>query len=148
MNTIFWNCQGLLSSLTTRHLKDITRGHKPDIIYVAERKNGKAFCERINEHVGMKNAFYVEPQGLSEGLTLWRTDDTNITILGSNYNFIDCEVRSNYIPTPMWATWIHVDAESIRRQLLWNSLRRFGCGRSNMWMCIGDFNDIISDYEK
>lgn len=72
------------SSLTIRHLKDLTRGYNPDIICLTETKNGSAFCERIREQIGMNKVHYIEPRGRSRGLALWWTDEIDIKILGDS----------------------------------------------------------------
>lgn len=70
MSKIAWNCQGLGSSLTIRHLEDLNEKYHPDIIFVMETKNGYAFCEWVEDHVGQHNALYVSLRGSCRGLAV------------------------------------------------------------------------------
>lgn len=102
---------GIFPDNSSSALKYINRGYKPDIICLVETKNGSNFCERIREQIGMDHAYYVEPQGLSGGLALWWTNEVNMTILGANQNYMDCVIRTQNMPVPMWVTWVYVDPE-------------------------------------
>lgn len=94
----------------------------------------------------MKNVYYVKPQGTSGGLALSWNKEVDIRILAANHNLIDCEIWPKHQSMPIWVTWIYADVH--RRHILWNSLRNLGWGRSSMWMCLGDFNDISYYHEK
>lgn len=131
MNTMCWNYHGLGSSLTIRHLKDIIKRYQSIVIYLLETKNGDTFCDQIREQVRMDNAYYGEPRGTSEGLTLWWREDIYNQILTSNQNLIDCDNVSTASSTDA-TNMVLCDSVSQRQAQIWNSLRNLGWGRLGM----------------
>lgn len=106
MLALSWNCQGIGSSLTVRHLKELGRKNKLSIIFLMETKNKKRKLERIRRNMGYTGCCYVDPVGLAGGLCLWWSNDINIKIISKNKNIIDTSV-TNKKGSHMLMTWVY-----------------------------------------
>lgn len=113
-----------------------------------DTKNKINKLESIRKKLQFNEAWYVEPQGLSGGLALWWTSEVSISILSSLKNVIAATI-SNSVPAFPWLlTCIYADPNFNNRVKLWEKLKDLGSNFNGPWLCIGDFNDIASIWEK
>lgn len=131
-----WNCQELGSPLTVRHLKYLIKRFKTIIVFLMEMKQDKAYVE------------YVNPAGINGGLALWWTREVRIHIQGKERNFIDNKVFNDLFGVNFLATWVYGDPDFSRRRQNWDTLKGLGASRREVWICMGDFNDITHHREK
>lgn len=96
----------------------------------------------------MSQAFYVEPVGISGGLTIWWSNDVPISFSHISKNLVDGEVQLGFGGAKMKITWVYGDSVYSRITLNWNRLRGIGAHRNDPWIVLGDFNDISSHSEK
>lgn len=71
MIALCWNCQGAGSALTGRELNDHIRKYDPNLVFLMKTKNREEVMERLRKRCRFENKLYVNPDGLSGGLTLW-----------------------------------------------------------------------------
>ncbi|XP_031099874.1 uncharacterized protein LOC116004082 [Ipomoea triloba] len=147
MSTLCWNCRGLGNPRTVRELIDLVYIKKPDFIFLMETKVGRIHAECVRIKLGFEGLFYVDNVGLSGGLALfWRTNNT-AKLLSFSKNHIDVEVSlTGY---GVWRmTGFYGFPERGRRSESWDLLRSLA-GRSPLpWVVLGDFNDLLFQYEK
>lgn len=64
----------------------------------------------------MGSAYYVNPRGISEGITLWWRDDVCVTVKAATQKIIDCELKTSDHPNLRLMTWVYADADTQRRE--------------------------------
>ncbi|KAK8497336.1 hypothetical protein V6N12_064026 [Hibiscus sabdariffa] len=95
MVVMAWNVRGLGNRVTIRALKNSMVKFKPNIVFLSETKQKKRYLENVKMKMKMDHSFYVEPSGLAGGLSLWLTNDTQVTILKHGKHFIDAMISVN-----------------------------------------------------
>lgn len=91
---------------------------------------------------------HIQPEGMSGGLTLWWIKEVTVHIIAKDKNHIDCRVTRSLLGGEFFITWVYGDPVFSLRKHNWDVLRGIGRNRDNLWMCIGDFNDIRTHAEK
>ncbi|XP_019186519.1 PREDICTED: uncharacterized protein LOC109181223 [Ipomoea nil] len=104
-------------------------------------------AERLRIKLGFEGLFNVDNTGLSGGLALlWRTNDT-ARIIGYSNNHIDVEVS-----LPGFDKWrmtgFYGFPKRPQRRESWDLIRSLASRSDLPWVIIGDFNDLLYQYEK
>ncbi|KAK4285072.1 hypothetical protein QN277_001816 [Acacia crassicarpa] len=148
MNLLAWNCQGLGVALTARNLKEECFRKKPHLVFLMETKQKARYVRKLRRRCGFDEEWMVDPVGRRGGLALWWTEALTINILFSSVNIIHTSVMSSCFPTPSYITFIYGPNDDNDRMLCWHEVRRISSNIRSSWMCLGDFNDILSQDEK
>ncbi|KAG8652544.1 hypothetical protein MANES_06G103266v8 [Manihot esculenta] len=91
--------------------------------------------------------FSVDCLGRSGGLALLWRSVSSITLLSSSQHHIDIEVFIEGVGN--WRlTGYYGEADRNFRHLSWQRLRMLASHHEAPWVCLGDFNDILSPSEK
>lgn len=148
MMILTWNCQGIGRTLTIQALGDLVRKNRPSIAFLMESKNNTVKLETIRCNLGFDNSCYVDPHGLSGGLALWWNKEVEVEVEMTSKNFMHVIItdRSNQ---KMWAaTFVYGCPSRGGREVVWDAIR--GIVRSEFlpWVCIGDFNQVLSGSDK
>ncbi|KAH7840972.1 hypothetical protein Vadar_024028 [Vaccinium darrowii] len=148
MLILSWNAQGLGRPLTFQVLQGLYRAHRPGVVFLMETKNNSNKLESIRKRLQFSFSWYVEPQGLSGGLALWWTSEVSISVLSSSKNLIAATLSSSP-PSSSWLlTCVYADSIYSNRSLMWDDLQSLGSSFNGPWLCIGDFNEVSSIWEK
>ncbi|XP_019167296.1 PREDICTED: uncharacterized protein LOC109163029 [Ipomoea nil] len=120
---------------------------KPDFVFLMETKVGRIHAERVRVRIGYEGLFYVDNTGRSGGLALlWKKNNT-ARLLGYSKTHIDVEV--SIIGFPNWRmTCYYGYSERTRRTESWDLLKLLATQSDLPWIVIGDFNDLLYQYEK
>lgn len=102
----------------------------------------------VRRHCGFSEEWLVNPVGLSGRLALWLLDTITMDILFSSYNISHTRVGSGALTTPAFITFIYGPISEEERLLCWQEIHIISCNTCESWSCIGDFNDILSQFEK
>ncbi|KAF7831683.1 reverse transcriptase [Senna tora] len=114
-----------------------------------ETKNNMNKVERIRRRCGfIGSSFYVNPSGLSGGLGVWWKDEVDFQILQSSKNFVHASVFSEQLEVDCFLTLIYGPPKDQDRQEVWDKIISFAPSRDDVWLCLGDFNEICSPIEK
>ncbi|XP_019175839.1 PREDICTED: uncharacterized protein LOC109171159 [Ipomoea nil] len=147
MSTLSWNCRGLGNPRTVREIEDIVSRKKPDFVFLMETKFNRDHAERLRVKLGFEGLFNVDNSGLSGGMAmLWRANSM-ANLIGYSNNYIDIEVT---IPGfDKWRmTGFYGFPKRPQRRESWDLIRSLA-GKSELpWVIIGDFNDLLYQYEK
>ncbi|XP_031120574.1 uncharacterized protein LOC116023707 [Ipomoea triloba] len=97
--------------------------------------------------MGFEGLFYVDSVGLSGGLALfWRRNNT-ARLLSFSKNHVDIEVTMTGLGE--WRmTGFYGFPERGRRSASWDLLRTLADRSTLPWVVLGDFNDLLFQYEK
>ncbi|KAK9004232.1 hypothetical protein V6N11_002039 [Hibiscus sabdariffa] len=147
MVVMAWNVRGLGNRVTVRALKNSMVKFKPNIVFLSETKQKKRYLEKIKMKMKMDHSFYVEPSGLAGGLSLWWTNDTQVTILKHEKHFIDAMISVNG-ETEWFGTFIYGPPYREEKQAFWESMTNLRSCPGDRWLVIGDTNVVASQEEK
>ncbi|KAI9123735.1 hypothetical protein K1719_005035 [Acacia pycnantha] len=147
-SVLFWNWRGACGKDLLNHLRLVCDRSRPSLIILAETK-----CEQ--EHrllpltsLGFDGFFFVPSVGRSGGLVaVWRSNQITISVLQSDRQFLHLHCS---IPglSPFLLTGIYATPYFNLKQALWIELKKFADFILDLWVVIGDFNDISSSSER
>ena len=103
--------------------------------------------ERKRLSMNFDEAWYVSPAGKSGGLALWWKHEVSISIISSSKNIIRTKVESSIHSFPSYITFIYGPPVDNEKMLVWNQIRGIAQYMSSSWLCVGDFNEIMSQEE-
>ncbi|GMP66668.1 hypothetical protein CsSME_00026935 [Camellia sinensis var. sinensis] len=113
-----------------------------------ETKNKIAKLERIRKRLNFSNSNYVNPIGASGGLALWWVDEVNLDILFKSKHIMRCIVDHVH-PDQSWViSFIYAPPNRSKRREFWKLLIDQAKNSNYPWICVGDFNQIGSMWEK
>ncbi|KAK8560100.1 hypothetical protein V6N12_012903 [Hibiscus sabdariffa] len=95
----------------------------------------------------MTESFYVDPNGIADGLPLWWSNDTNVTILNHGNHFIDTKLSIKG-EVDWFMIFIYGTPYVEDKQAFWESLSSLRSNKSEKWCIIGDSNVVARPEEK
>jgi exonuclease III len=121
---------------------------KPNIVFLMETKLRTNKMERVRVLLGFENMFVVDSVGKSGGLALLWTVDVGVEIQNYSRRHINAKVCSS--PNkPIWKlTGFYGHPDPSKRTEAWSLLRYIARMDPIPWVCLGDFNEILSADEK
>ncbi|KAK4266414.1 hypothetical protein QN277_027340 [Acacia crassicarpa] len=148
MNLLAWNCQGLGVALTARNLKEECFRKKPHLVFLMETKQKASYVRKIRRRCGFTEEWIVNPVGKSGGRALWWSDTIMVNILFSSSNIIHTSMMFDTFSTPSYISFIYGPTDEADRRLCWQEVRIIRNYIRESWLCLRDFNDILSQSEK
>jgi exonuclease III len=148
MILLSWNCQGLGNPWTVQDLCLMVREQKPDILFLMETKCRKEKMESIRVRLGFSGMFVVEPVGRSGGLALFWTDVKTLEIHNYTRRHINALVNGVDNGGVCKLTCFSGHPITAKRHESWALLEHLRQFQPQPWMCIGDFNKILTQEEK
>ncbi|XP_019184584.1 PREDICTED: uncharacterized protein LOC109179530 [Ipomoea nil] len=147
MSMLSWNCRGLGNPWTVREVVDMVSRKQPDFVFLMETKVARDHAERLRVTMGFEGLFYVDNDGLSGGLALLWKKNSTARLLSYSKNYVDVEVTmAGY---PHWRmTCYYGFSQRNRRAESWDLLRTLAAKSDLPWIVVGDFNDLLYQYEK
>jgi exonuclease III len=121
---------------------------KPNIVFLMETKLRSEKMERVRVQLGFEHMFVVDSVGKSGGLALFWAVDIGVEIQNYSRRHISAKVCSS--PNkPQWKlTGFYGHPNPSKRKEAWSLLRYIARMDPIPWVCLGDFNEILSADEK
>ena len=117
-------------------------------VFLMETKSKVKRKEKIKNRVGFANGLIVPNQGRSCGVVLLWTREINLEIKSFSGNHIDAIVREADSNSMWRITGFYGHPETHRRYESWCLLAFLHSQFQLPWLCLGDFNEILSMNEK
>ena len=143
MSVISWNCQGLGNPKAIRILRNLAKEKDPVMMFLIETKLDVKRMEKVRASVGFQYAFTIPYKGRSGGLALLWKDSIEVKIQTYSQYHIDVHV---HMDTHSWwrLTGFYGHPEQHKRHETWKLLTHLGSRNQAPWLCLGDFNEILS----
>ncbi|KAF7809654.1 reverse transcriptase [Senna tora] len=122
---------------------------KPSLVFLMETKSKVLKVDRIRRNCFRDSeAFTLEPEGLSGGLSLWWRKDVKVEVLSSCRNFLHTRITLPQFDSTFTVTFVYGAPKSQDRQAVWDKIEALKPSDSSPWCCIGDFNEVGNQGEK
>ncbi|KAH7853442.1 hypothetical protein Vadar_002449 [Vaccinium darrowii] len=113
-----------------------------------ETKNKRNALEKIRRRLQFSNSCYVDPVGLSGGLALWWKEEVDVEVRFKSKNILRCIITWPSSSNRWLGTFIYAPPVWQQRVDFWNYLRSIHAENQLPWLCVGDFNEVGSIWEK
>jgi exonuclease III len=130
-----------------RSLLEFQKKEDPDVLFLSETKLDEKRLQWFKWKLGLVNMVAKDCDGQSGGLALFWRSDVNLTAgLKSRYHIDATIIQPDGFK---WRfTGIYGDPKTEKRENTWKLLRNIKHHSKLPWMCAGDFNEILFDFEK
>lgn len=122
MNCIFWNCQGIGSTLTVEGIGELIRSYRPGVLFLLETRGTTSSIERLKRRFNMFD-IAVDRVGLSGSLALLWRKDLRVELLGYSKSHIDALIHLQDGTQTIRLTGVYVAPLAHMRTESWNLLR-------------------------
>ncbi|XP_068328277.1 uncharacterized protein [Pyrus communis] len=102
----------------------------------------------VRRRLGYLHGFDVSPIGISGGLSLWWEDNLEVNIIFSSKHVIDAVMRIKGQTQWSRITGVYGTSYRIEKNLFWEWMVNHFTSTDIPWICGGDFNEFLWDYEK
>ena len=148
MIALCWNCRGLGTPRSVRALRECVRRWDPKVVFLSETKKNIAGMKRVKVKLDFVNGFYVQREGKGGGLAmLWRKE-INLEIKSYSKHHIDAVITEEATSFKWRIIGFYGHPETHRRKESWSFLNTLNQQYRLPWLCLGDFNEILSREEK
>ncbi|KAL0001323.1 hypothetical protein SO802_015104 [Lithocarpus litseifolius] len=107
----------------------------------------EAKLDYVKDRIQFDKKLFVPRVSNGGGLVLYWKISVEIDIVSSSVNHIDVIVNKNS-GDPWRFTGFYGEPETHKRQESWDLLRSLYGQSSLLWLCVGDFNEIVKQSEK
>ncbi|KAK4394248.1 LINE-1 retrotransposable element O protein [Sesamum angolense] len=139
-----WNCRGIGSKPTQRHVYNTCRMNKVKLLAILEPKvafDENFFTRRLGFHKAVSNC--------SNFIWLFADFDLDFEVVWDHEQFIHVVIRSNLFRKPIWCTFVYDSCSRSERRNLWDCIFQIASvNAQEPWLIGGDFNIIMSAQEK
>jgi hypothetical protein len=148
MSLLSWNCRGLGNPQTVRDLRQMVKEKRPKVVFIMETKKYNQRLDFLKIKLGMDNMFVVDSVGRSGGLVLLWKEDVNLNIQNYSRRHINALVKTGGGDLEWKLTCFYGHPETAKRKESWALLRHLSNLSPLPWLCLGDFNEIVSMSEQ
>lgn len=140
MNLLCWNCRGLGTDSTVGELRYLV--YRPSLLFLSETKMRDNKVRRFLWSLGFDGCFAVSSEGKSGGLALFWINKYSVSLQHYSPNIIDVLISNS--DSPWRCTFVYGEPKVELRQKFWDQLRFIRAQWAGPWVCLGDFNDVLS----
>jgi hypothetical protein len=148
MNLLSWNCRGLGNPRAVRNLNRLVKAKKPMMVFLMETKLCHNKLELIRCNLGFSGLFVVDCIGKRGGLALFWTEEVNVEIQNYSQHHINGVICTQPNSIPWKFTGFYGQPDVARRRETWSLLKILAQFNPLPWVCVGDFNEILTPSEK
>ncbi|XP_028773891.1 uncharacterized protein LOC114730946 [Neltuma alba] len=148
MSALIWNCQGAAKSSFYSVLKSFIKEHKPYLLVLVEPRISGEVASRAIKRIGLPNSHRVEASGFSGGIWVLWTDQIQVDILLSHWQFIHTRVHLPHTSRSFLFTAVYASPMNSVRIQLWSELSNLARSIFEPWAIAGDFNSVLYSSER
>ena len=147
MIIISWNCRGLGNQRAVNALTYLVEEKAPKVLFLMETKQTVDEMRRFQNDLHFDSMLAVSCLGRRGGLAMLWKAEVDLHIQTYTQNHIDALILNN-ATSPWRITGFYGKLEEHLRHESWNLLKHLSTRSSSPWVCIGDYNEILSSEEK
>lgn len=152
MKIISWNCRGLGNPRAIRALSRLIIKEKPHIVFLMETRLKSSEMVHLKHRWGFNRGLSVDCRGVgresAEGVSLLWHDNIDISIMSYSINHIHGQCVDGEEAEKWDITGIYGYPEENNKKKTWQLIEQLSSQVGRKWMCMGDFNDVLSVEEK
>jgi hypothetical protein len=148
MKVLAWNCRDIARGPTIRALRALIKVHHLDLLLLPETKVHSTRFQASLFGLGFSSWLEVPPLGLPGEIYFAWEDGVDVEPVRIDKNCISCLVYSDPPSNPWLFSGVYAPHNSQRRVDFWNSLASLGNSFGGAWLLLGEFNSILSSFEK
>ena len=147
MKLLSWNCQGLGNPWTVRNLHKLVKDKAPTVCFLMETRLDR---ERFDWHcreLPYKNKLIIKKPDTGGGIALIWKPEVNLDVI----NFTENHVLAKVVEADgfeWYLTGFYGWPEASQKHKSWALLKHLLSFVDGPWLCIGDFNAMLSSSEK
>ena len=103
---------------------------------------------KIGTKLGLHCGVGVDDEGRSGGLALLWHSDMDVDIKSYSIGQVDALIRGGTESTPWHFKGFYGNPVKEKKRESWQLLRRLSTNRTLPWACMGDFNEVLFQFEK
>ena len=151
MNALSWNCRGLGNQCAVNVLSNLVGKKKPKIVFLMETKQTVDEIRKLKEDLHFIGGLVVPRDrswgGRRGGLAMLWKDEVDLHIQTYSPHHINAIIQTN--PRNPWRiTGFYGYPEESHKHESWILLCHLHSRMSMSWVCIGDYNELLSSDEK
>jgi hypothetical protein len=122
---------------------------RPMMVFLMKTKlsNNNRF-DSIKNRIGYDGLFVVDSVGRSGGLALFWKNEFNVIIQNYSRRHINAVIKIPDSGLEWKFTGFYKHLETVKRKEAWSLLRHLRTFSPMPWLCVGDFNEVLTDSEK
>ena len=148
MNAVSWNCRGLGNLRTVKALKRALKKKAPICVFLMETKLTTEQLNDMKQNWEYNQGLVVSCDGLKGGLALLWKPTTQVHVQNFSRWFIDAHLFCNVTGSKWRLTGFYGQPDTNRREETWTLLESLKHSNNLPWLCLDDYNEIISQTEK
>ena len=143
MSILSLNCCGLGDESAVGELFRLIKVQRPRIVFLMETKLKKKGIEEVKNELKIDNVVCVDRIGMSGGLALFWDSEWDVKLRTLSKSHIDVIViEKDGVSWRLIGIYGH--PKKLKRIETWNLMRLLHQQVTLPWICIGDFNEILS----
>lgn len=128
-------------------LRKLVRSYSPDGLFLMETKASSQRLQRIGNSLAYENSFFIRKDSGGEELALLWLDNLNWNVVYNSNWIIGINTTSKF-GTPYSIWFCYCSAYNSLRGDFWRVLSDLVKTGNIAWVCMGDFNDVLDQFEK
>jgi hypothetical protein len=148
MIILSWNCRGLGNPRTVQDFCQMVKEKRPNLVFLMETKLRKQKLEIIRSKLGFENMFVVDCVGKSGGLVLFWEEGWEVEVQNYSHRHINAIVHDQNLNADWKLTCFYGHPDPTKRHEAWDLLKLLARLTPDPWICIGDFNEVLTMSEK
>ncbi|KAL0424119.1 UNVERIFIED_CONTAM: hypothetical protein Sradi_0946700 [Sesamum radiatum] len=132
---------------SVKGLRDLIRTNNPLLVFLAETKCHSSQIEKLKRNFDLFGCS-VDSQGKSGGLVLLWQKSVDVQLQSYSRYHIDVSVRLENSEDWWRFSGVYGEPDTSKRTEFWNLLSRLHDQSPRPWLCAGDFNEILEQFEK
>jgi len=141
-----WSCRGLGKPSIVLQCKKKALDLKPDFLFLMETRLVSGKGQEVWEKCGFFEGWEVPRVGFSGGLILPWLPRQGLQVVFYSQNLIHINLLDNR-GFPLSITFVYGHPDHAKRGVVWQQLKSLRQWAHPSWLCIGDFNQILSKEE-